>query len=130
MIRFRILFPIMALISVLLILAPLVMGLLSAFITYRGTCYGFTDGSWPCSRWEYTTDTVFWSALLDIPILLYLIPGWFVAVALWLHKRNTTEPHGLPRSLAVLIPISCCLGGTCITTLLPFFIRFFYMPYP
>lgn len=25
----------------------------SSFSSYHGVCYGFTDGEWPCSWWEY-----------------------------------------------------------------------------
>jgi hypothetical protein len=126
MIRFRIIFLLMAVLTILLILAPIILGLASALLTYHGVCYGFTDGSWDCSWQEYVSDQVFWSALLDIPLSMYLIPCWLVALGLWLYKRFTAGPTGLPLSLVILIPLGGCLGGTCLLSILPVFIRLYY----
>jgi hypothetical protein len=102
------------------------LGLASAIFTYHGTCYGFTDGSWPCSWQEYASDQVFWSALLDIPISLYIIPCWLVALGFWLYKRRSSDPDGMPLSLIILIPLVGCLGGGCLISILPVFIRLYY----
>ena len=130
MIRFRIIFPMMAVLSLLIILAPLILGLASALFTYHGNCYGFTDGSWACSWQEYASSQVFWSALLDIPLSMYLFPCWLVALGMWLYKRRTAVPDRLPFSLVILIPLGGCLGGTCLVSVLPVFIRLFYGFYP
>ena len=130
MIRFRILFLVMSILTLLSILAPLVLGLASAVFSYHGKCYGFTDGSWACSWQEYASDQVFWSSLLDIPLSMYIIPGWLVALGLWLYKRRTAEPDGLPLSWVILIPLGGCLGGTCLVSILPVFIRIYYGSYP
>jgi hypothetical protein len=87
MIRFHIIFLDMAVLTLLFILLPLILGLTSAVFTYHGRCYGFTDSSWACSWQEYASDQVFWSSLLEIPICLYLIPSWLVALGFWLYKR-------------------------------------------
>ena len=126
MIRFRLIFPVMAAITILVILAPLMLGLASAVFTYHGTCYGFTDGSWPCPWQEYAAAQVFWAALLDIPLSMYLIPAWLVALGLWLYKRRTAAPDGLPPFLVIFIPFGGCIGGVCLISILPVFINLFY----
>jgi hypothetical protein len=130
MIRFRIIFLVMAILTLLFILAPLFLGLASTVFTYQGKCHGFTDGSWACSWQEYATDQVFWSALLDIPLSLYLGPCWFVALGLWFYNRRPVVSNVLPISLVILIPLGGCLGGTCLISILPVFIRLFYGFYP
>ena len=130
MIRFRTLFLFMSILTLLFILAPLILGLASAVISYHGKCYGFTDGSWACSWQEYASDQVFWSLLLDIPLSLYIIPGWLTALGLWLYRRHTTAPDGLPLPWVILVPLGGCLGGTCLVSILPVFIRIYYGFYP
>ena len=130
MIRFRIIFIVMAVLTFLFALAPFILGLVSAVLTCHGKCYGFTDGSWACSWQEYASDQVFWSVLLDIPLSMYLIPYWLVALVFWLYKRCTAAPNGLPFSLVILIPLGGCLGGACLISILPVFIRLYYGFYP
>ncbi len=126
MIRFRTLFLVMAILTILLVLAPFILGLVSAVFSYHGICYGFTDGSWACSWQEYASDLIFWSGLLNIPLSMYLLPGWFAALGLWLYRRRTAVPAKLPLSWIILIPLGSCLGGTCLISILPVFIRFYY----
>jgi hypothetical protein len=126
MIRFRLLFLVMAAITILVMLAPLVLGFASAVFTYHGKCFGFTDGSWSCAWQEYVTDQVFWAFMLDIPLSLYLIPCWLVALGLWLHQRRTVTPQDLPFSLVAVIPMGGCLGGACLISIFPVFLRLFY----
>lgn len=130
MIRFRIVFLVMTVLTLLLILAPLFLGLVSAILNYRGTCYGFTDGSWDCSWQEYASDQIFWSALLEIPISMYIIPCWLVALGFWVCKYRIAAADGLPLHLVILIPIIGCLGGTCLISIFPVFIRLYYGFYP
>jgi hypothetical protein len=125
MIRFRIIFPVMAVVTILILLAPPILGLASAIYTYHGICYGFTDGSWACPWSEYAREQIFWASLFDIPLSMYLIPGWLVAVVLWLIKRRTPGPHGLPLALIALIPVGGCLGGVCLISIFPVFINVF-----
>jgi hypothetical protein len=126
MIRFRIIFLVMVVLTILSILSPLVLGLALATFTYHGVCYGFTDGSWPCNRQQYLTDQIFWSALLEVPLSIYLLATWLVATGLWLYQRRTKTPHGLPLCLIVLIPIGGYIGGSCLISIFPVFIRYFY----
>jgi hypothetical protein len=126
MIRFRVLFLVMAALTLLVVLTPPALGLASAAFTYHGKCYGFTDGSWACPWQEYASDQVFWSALFDIPLSMYLIPCWLVSLGFWFSKRSRSAPGGLPLSLVLLIPLGGCLGGTCLISILPVFVRLFY----
>jgi hypothetical protein len=126
MIRFRIIFIVMAVLTLLFLLAPLILGLASAVLTYHGMCYGFTDGSWDCSWREYASDQVFWSALLDIPLSVYLFATWQAALGLWLYKRRTPSPHGLSLPMILLIPLGGWLGGSFLISIFPIFIRYFY----
>jgi hypothetical protein len=130
MIRFRTIFLVMTVITLLVLLAPILLGLISALFTYHGKCYGFTDGSWACSWQEYAPDQVFWSAVLDIPLSMYIIPCWLVALGFWIYKRRTTPPNGLPLSMVMLIPLGGYLGGGCLISIFPVFIRLYYGSYP
>ena len=126
MIRFRIVFLVMIVLTLLTILAPLILGLASAVYTYQGMCYGFTDGSWDCSWQEYVSDQVFWSALLDIPLGIYIIQCWLVAIFFWLFKHHIAAQNGLSLPLVILIPVIGCIGGTCLISILPVFFRLYY----
>jgi hypothetical protein len=130
MIRFRIIFLVMVVLTLLIMLAPIFLGFASGLFTYHGTCYGFTDGSWACSWQEYASDQVFWSALLDIPLSMYIIPCWLVALGFWLYKRRSANPNELPLSMVILIPLVGCLGGGCLISIFPIFIRLYYGFYP
>jgi len=130
MIRFRIIFLVMVVLTLLIMLAPIFLGFASGLFTYHGTCYGFTDGSWACSWQEYTSDQVFWAAMLDIPLSMYLIPCWLVALGFWLYKRRTIALDGLPPSLVIIIPLSGCISGVCLISIFPIFTRFIYGLYP
>jgi hypothetical protein len=124
MIRFRTLFMIMAILSILLILSPFILGLVSAAFSYHGKCYGFTDGSWDCSWQEYASDQIFWSGLLIIPLGLYILPGWITALGLWLVGQRTPNPDRIPLAWVILIPLGGSLGGICFS-IFPVFIRLF-----
>lgn len=130
MIRFRIIFPVMVLLTILSILSPLILGLILATFTYHGVCYGFTDGSWSCTWQEYLSDQVFWSALLEVPLSIYLLATWLVATGLWFYQRRTKTPHGLQLCLVIFIPIGGYIGGTFLISIFPVFIRYFYGLYP
>ncbi|NJD60960.1 MAG: hypothetical protein C3F13_09500 [Anaerolineales bacterium] len=126
MIRFRIIFPVMIVLTLLLITAPLLLGLASAVFTYHGVCYGFTDGSWECTWQEYASDTVFWSALLVIPLGIYLSTTWLVAIGIWLYKRRTSTPEGLSICFVIMIPFGGYLLGSCLMSVFAVFIRLLY----
>ncbi len=126
MIRFRLLFPVMAALTLFALLAPLVLGMASGILTYHGKCYGFTDGSWPCTWREYISDQVFWSSLLDIPMAIYIIPGWLVAIGLLLGRRLIAHANAVPLALVLLIPAGSSLGGTWLFFIVPVLIRLLY----
>jgi hypothetical protein len=126
MIRFRVIFLVMAVASVLILLAPPALVFISATLSYHGICYGFTDGSWPCPWQEYISDALFYSTLLDIPLSLYILPAWSVALGLWLYKRHTTDLSALSLSLVIAIPLSGCIGGVCLISALPNAINIYY----
>ena len=124
MIRFRIIFLVMAVLTILFILAPIILGLVSALLTYHGICYGFTDGSWACPWRDYVSDQVFWSVWLDIPLGVFLIASWLVALGLWLYQRRTAA-DGLPLPLVIAIPVVGCFGGFSLISIFSVFIRYF-----
>jgi len=126
MIRFRILFTAMTIITLLFILAPLGLGLVYGVFSYHGECYGFTDGSRPCTWREYVSDQVFWSSLLEIPLGVYLFATWLVALSLWLYQRRTSSPHGLSIPMLLLIPVGGCILGFNLISIFAVFVRYFY----
>ena len=122
-IRFRTLFRSMAIITILILLAPVLLGLTFAVLTYHGECYGFTDGSWACPWREYLSDQVFWSVWLDVPLGIFLIASWLVALGLWLYQRRTAS-DGLPFPLVIVIPLTGCIGGFSLMSIFSIFIRY------
>lgn len=125
-IRFRTLFSIMAIITILVLLAPILLGLGFAVFTYQGKCYGFTDGSWVCPWQEYVSDQVFWSVWLDLPLGVFLISAWLAAAGIWFYRRRSAESVGLTSSMIVLIPVGGCLGGFFLISMFSVFIRLAY----
>lgn len=122
-IRFRTLFRSMAIITMLILLAPVLLGLTFAVLTYHGECYGFTDGSWACPWREYVSDQVFWSVWLDVPLSIFLIASWLAALSLWLYQRRTAS-DGLPFPLVIVIPVVGCVGGFSLMSIFSIFIRY------
>ena len=122
-IRFRTLFRSMAIITILILLAPVLLGLTFAVLTYHGECYGFTDGSWACPWREYVSDQVFWSVWLDVPLGIFLIASWLAALGLWLYQRRTAS-DGLPFPLVIVIPVVGCVGGFSLMSIFSIFIRY------
>ncbi len=123
-IRFRTLFSIMAIMTILVLLTPILLGLGLAVFTYHGECYGFTDGSWACPWRDYASDQVFWSVWLDIPLGIFLIASWLVALGVWLYQRRAVS-DGVPLTLVIAIPVVGCFGGFSLMSILSVFIRYF-----
>jgi hypothetical protein len=119
----------MAIFTILILLAPVLLGAAFAVLTYHGECYGFTDGSWACPWQEYISSQVFWSVWLDIPLGILLVACWLVALGLWLYQRRAA-PDGLPLPLVIAIPLVGCFGGFSLMSIFAVFIRFFYGFYP
>jgi len=79
---FRIIKLIFLAIGLLLCLLIPVAGLASTAASWNGTCYGFTDGQWPCSWWEFARGEMFWALMLFIPFLFIASLAWIgMAVA-------------------------------------------------
>ena len=123
-IRFRTLFPVMAIVTILILLAPVLLGAAFAVFTYHGECYGFTDGSWACPWREYVSSQIFWSVWLDIPLGIFLIACWLIALGLWVYQRRTAA-DGLPLLLVIAIPVGGCIGGFSLISIFSIFIRYF-----
>ena len=126
MIRFRILFPVMAALTVLIFLTPLLLGLVIAVLSYHGTCYGFTDGSWACTWEQYLSDQISWSTVLDFPLGMFVLPCWLAALGLWWYRRGSSAPEGLTAAAVLLIPLGGCLGGFCLLSIIPMIMRLVY----
>jgi ABC-type phosphate transport system permease subunit len=111
MIRFRTIFLILFILTILVILSPLILGLASTAFTYSGKCYGFTDGVWDCTWMEYAKSEILLSSLiLTLPSLL-LLANWPTALGFWLFKRRTSSPDKLTGWQAILIPIISGIVG-------------------
>ena len=78
---FRIIKLIFLGISILLCLAIPIMGVVSAATSWEGVCYGFTDSSHECSRWEFAWTEIFWASFAFIPLLFGAAVVWLVMAA-------------------------------------------------
>ena len=65
-------------ISILLCLAIPIAGLVSTATSWEGICYGFTDSSHECSRWEFLWTEMFWASFLFVPLLFAASLVWIV----------------------------------------------------
>jgi hypothetical protein len=61
---------------------------------------------------------------LDIPLGVFLIASWLVALGLWLYKRRSAS-DGLPLPLVIAIPVGGCVGGFGLMSIFAVFIRYF-----
>jgi len=92
---FRIIKLVFLVIGLLLLLAIPVSGLISAAVNWKGVCYGFTDGQWQCSWWEYARSEMFWVMFIFIPFLalatvvfLGMSLAQFIASRIQKRRRN------------------------------------------
>lgn len=118
-IRFRTLFIILGLISVLCLLSPAAIGIFSAATSYEGTCYGFTDGSGPCSWWEYARGEMFYGFVIAFTPAIFLAAGWLTTLGYWLALRFQPERKTLPSWQMALIPLLACGLGAFLTYIIP-----------
>lgn len=65
-------------ISIFLCLAIPIAGLVSSVTSWEGICYGVTDGSHECSRWEFFWREIFWASFIFIPLLFVASLVWIV----------------------------------------------------
>jgi hypothetical protein len=59
---------------------PLVAGLWSAALDYRGVCPGFTDGEAPCRFVDYALTEAAFSLVFAPALLALLLLGWLVVL--------------------------------------------------
>lgn len=114
-IRFRTIFVLLLILTLLCALSPAFIGLLTAVVSYDGNCYGFTDGAAPCSWWQFAQSQMFYGLLIAFVPAMFVLIGWLTTGGLWLALRRQ------PAWQAILIPfIALALGGLLIN-LIPMF---------
>lgn len=74
------------------VMAPLLLiegaVVLQAFFVYDGTCYGFTDGHWPCARRDFILADASYGLFLLIPVAALYAPTTLVLFILgWWRRR-------------------------------------------
>ena len=60
-----------------------------ASVVYDGTCYGFTDGRWPCSRGDFTAAQVSYGLFLLIPAAALYLPASLAVFFLGWRRRQS-----------------------------------------
>jgi len=66
---------------------------LQAYFAYDGTCYGFTDGHWPCSRADFILADASYGVFFLIPVTALYVPAALFVFFLGWRRRSS------PRSL-------------------------------
>jgi hypothetical protein len=90
---FRIVKRVFLIITLLLVLAVPVVGMISAAANWRGVCFGFTDGESPCSWWEFARNEMFWATFIFIPFfflaaIVYIGMSLAEFIASLIHRRR------------------------------------------
>lgn len=75
-----------------LLLIPLVVLVISG-LEFSGTCYGFTNGSWPCPFSEFFINQLFWGSLIFFPAV---IPAWIGSAVILLVSWFKPRPEAAP----------------------------------
>jgi uncharacterized membrane protein YjgN (DUF898 family) len=94
---FRIVKRIFLVLTLLLLLAVPVVGLVSAAFNWEGVCYGFTDGESPCSWWEFARNEMFWATFIFVPFffldaLVYIRMTLAEFIASLIRRRRREPP--------------------------------------
>jgi hypothetical protein len=110
---------VLGVISVLCLLSPVIAGLASAATTYDGNCYTLTDGSRPCTQWEYARNEMYLVFTLSISPAMFLLAGWLTALGFWFALSQRPGQKTLPTWQVVLIPLLACAIGACLIYLIP-----------
>ena len=126
MIRFRTIFLVLIVITILVVLSPLILGLAATVFSYEGKCYGFPDGVWSCPWYEYAAMQIFYSGVFAIPFALTFFSGWLVTMGFWFQRRRTSIPDQLPLWQVMLIPMFGCIGGAILVSALSIAINIYY----
>lgn len=110
-IRFRVIWIVLLVLTGLLLLGVPIAAAASTALDYAGKCYGFTDGAWDCTAWEYARNEAFWVGVIAMPFFFVLLAAWLVALGVWLLRRRSAERDRLPVWLALVIPALAFPGG-------------------
>ena len=60
-----------------------------ASVVYDGTCYGFIDGRWPCSRADFTVAQASYGLFILIPVAGFHVPASLIVFILGWHRRHS-----------------------------------------
>jgi len=98
---FRIVKRIFPIITLLLVLAVPMVGMISAAVNWHGVCFGFTDGESLCTWWEFARNEVFWATFIFIPFFSLASLAYLgMALAEWVHgllpKHKDNSPDIKP----------------------------------
>jgi hypothetical protein len=85
--NYRILLAVLIVLTILCAAVIPGMGFASTLIHYAGTCYGFTDGSWPCPSGEFLSNQISYMVILSLPLLFLLLTGWMLTLFFWILSR-------------------------------------------
>ncbi len=118
-IQFRTIFTVLGVVSALCLASPMLVGFVSASLTYAGKCYGFTDSVSDCSWWEYAQNEMFWGSTLALTPAIFLGVSWMIALGFWFALRLRPGQTTLPTWQAILIPFLACSLGACLIYLIP-----------
>ncbi len=110
-VRFRIIWIVLLVLTGLLLLGVPIAAGASTALDYSGKCYGFTDGAWDCTAWEYARNEAFWASMIVMPFFFVLLAAWLAALGVWLLRRRSSERDRLPLWLALLVPALAFPGG-------------------
>jgi hypothetical protein len=50
-------------------LVTLLMTLITSMFYFKGTCYGFTEGNWDCSFWDYLLGELYFAYTFFLPAI-------------------------------------------------------------
>lgn len=62
---------------------------LQAVFAYDGTCYGFTDGHWPCSRADFILADASYGLFFLIPVTALYVPTTLIVFILGWRRRSS-----------------------------------------
>lgn len=120
-IRFRTIVLTLLILTLLCALFPVLIGLLTAVVSYDGNCYGFTDGVSRCSWWQFAQSQVFYGLLIAFVPAMFLLTGWLTTGGLWLALRRQPAGSKLPAWQAALIPLAAFAIGILLIYIIPMF---------
>jgi len=79
---------------ILILFAISAIAILSTALSWDGTCYGFTDGSWACSWTEYAKNEMGWMAIFSIFPLFLLGISWILLTIIHFYTKRKRAENG------------------------------------